>query len=495
MRQIKSKRLGGLFAVFLLSSLFSSYLNAGTPKENTPYSFYQGMEIDIPDTSEPFYWLEVPTSAYINSAYPNTLQDVRVFNGTGDEIPSVLFYDAEKSISSNKVSFAPQRLVTQLDNVNSREDIRREKQHLLVETVPGKVDRIELPNIQLKDNAAYHAYLLTRDQSQAQNTPVQKLTLEWAKTEEEWQGKVFVFASDDKEKWLNIATNQPIMNLKLNSETIASNNIELLNGNSKALSAPYLMAVIVSAPDVTLPELVKVKALSNTLNSTRRQEIFNFEMTNDGVSKDHIIYQLPTTQPLGELQIHLQQSNRVIPLKVEYSSDKGDVWKPLANLVAYNQTIDGELVSNPSINLYGEMVNKVRVSALKGSWEDQPPRLIGKRDGYNLIVNLQGAAPYLLVWGNKQAEFDKLTYNQLVGQAYSVDELMSYYPQLYPNNEVIELGGAERLTVAKQVDDTSNWITVSLWVLLFLGILALLYFCWYLLKEVNSTNKTNNDEL
>lgn len=195
------------------------------------------------------------------------------------------------------------------------------------------------------------------------------------------------------------------------------------------------------------------------------------------------------------MQIHLQQSNRVIPLKVEYSSDKGDVWKPLANLVAYNQTIDGELVSNPSINLYGEMVNKVRVSALKGSWEDQPPRLIGKRDGYNLIVNLQGAAPYLLVWGNKQAELDKLTYNQLVGQAYSVDELMSHYPQLYPNNEVIELGGAERLTVAKQVDDTSNWITVSLWVLLFLGILALLYFCWYLLKEVNSTNKTNNDEL
>nr|WP_275070158.1 hypothetical protein [Providencia sp. G1(2023)] len=35
--------------------------------------------------------------------------------------------------------------------------------------------------------------------------------MEWAKTEEEWQGKVFVFASDDKEKWLNIATNQPII--------------------------------------------------------------------------------------------------------------------------------------------------------------------------------------------------------------------------------------------------------------------------------------------
>lgn len=491
----KNRGLGKLFAVFSLTLLFSSGLNAATTKENTPYNFYQGEEINIPDTSEPFYWLELPVSAYINSAYPRTLQDVRVFNGTGGEVPSVLFHDAEKSISSTKVSFIPQRLVTQIDNVNSDEDVRRERLHLLVESIPGKVNRVELPNMQVNDNSSYQAYLLTRDSNQAKNTPVQKLSLDWGESKKEWQAKVSIFASDDKENWLNIAVNQPVMNLKLDSEIIGSNNIELLSGNSSALSSPYLMVVIVSGSDMAVPDLVKVNAVSDVLNSTRRQELFNFEMTNDGISKEHVIYQLPTMQPLNELQVRLQQSNRVIPLKVEYSSGKSENWELLANIVAYNQTIDGEQVSNSNIAVHREMVRKIRVSALKGSWDDQPPRLIGKRDAYNLIFNVQGPAPYILVWGNKQADLDSLTYNQLVGQSYSIDQLMANYPEIYPNNTVLELGGVGRLTATEEVDEGLNWMTIGLWILLFAGIVVLLYFCWFLLKEVNSSNRSNHDEL
>lgn len=494
MSLIKNTRLGKFITVLSLS-LFSSYMNAETVEETTPYSFYQGSEINVLDTSTPFYWLELPVNAYINSAYPKTLQDVRVFNGTGNEMPSVLFSDTEKSVSNEKVVFTPQRLVTQVDSVNSDDDVRRERQHLLVESIPGKVNRIELPSMQAKDNVAYQAYLLTRNQNQTKDAPVKSLTLNWAKSEKEWQAKVSIFASDDKENWLNVASNQPIMNLKLNSETIASNNIELLNGNSKALNAPYLMAVIVSDPDIVIPDLLKVDANSSIFNSTDRQELFHFEMTNDGVSKDHIIYQLPRALPLSELQIQLQQPNRVIPLKIEYSSDRGESWKLLTNIVAYNQTINGDLVSNPSTALYGEMVGKVKISALKGSWEDQPPRLTGKRDAYNLIFNLQGPAPYLLVWGNKQASFDKLTTSQLVGKPDNIDELMTNYPQLFLDNTIIELGGVDRLTSVEEADDNFNWLTMTLWILLFIGILALIYFCWYLLKEVNSSDKANHEEL
>ncbi|ENZ0171483.1 DUF3999 family protein [Providencia rettgeri] len=494
MSLIKNTRLGKFITVLSLS-LFSSYMNAETVEETTPYSFYQGSEINVLDTSTPFYWLELPVNAYINSAYPKTLQDVRVFNGTGNEMPSVLFSDTEKSVSNEKIVFTPQRLVTQVDSVNSDDDVRRERQHLLVESIPGKVNRIELPSMQAKDNVAYQAYLLTKNQNQTKDAPVKSLTLNWAKSEKEWQAKVSIFASDDKENWLNVASNQPIMNLKLNSETIASNNIELLNGNSKALNAPYLMAVIVSAPDIVIPDLLKVDANSSIFNSTDRQELFHFEMTNDGVSKDHIIYQLPRALPLSELQIQLQQPNRVIPLKIEYSSDRGESWKLLTNIVAYNQTINGDLVSNPSTALYGEMVGKVKISALKGSWEDQPPRLTGKRDAYNLIFNLQGPAPYLLVWGNKQASFDKLTTSQLVGKPDNIDELMTNYPQLFLDNTIIELGGVDRLTSVEEADDNFNWLTMTLWILLFIGILALIYFCWYLLKEVNSSDKANHEEL
>lgn len=485
----------GLLAVFSLSLLFSNHLYGEEVNENSPYSFYQGAEINISDTAEPFYWLELPTNAYFNSAYPNTLQDVRVFNGTGNEVPSVLFYDAEKSVSSANVSFTPQHLVARIDDVNSNEDVRRDRQYLLVESIPGKVNRLELPNMQIKDKSSYQAYLLTRNENQEKNVPIQHLTLDWAKNEKDWQAKVFIYASDDKENWVNIATSQPIMNLKLDEQTIASNQIELLNGNVRALKARYLLAVIISAPDVIVPELLKVNAVADVLNATRRQESFQFEMTNDGVSREHVIYQLPSMQPLDELQIQLQQSNRVIPLKVEYSSDRGENWTLLANIVAFNQHTDGESVSNANIVLHGEMIRTLRISALKGSWEDQPPRIVGKRDAFNLIFNVQGAAPYLLVWGNKQANQENLTYNQLVGKTYTAAELMSVYPVAYPEAETINLGGVERLTANNPVDESANWMTIALWVLLFIGIIVLLYFCWYLLKEVNSGNKNEESEL
>ncbi|WP_275075502.1 DUF3999 family protein [Providencia rettgeri] len=485
----------GLLAVFSLSLLFSSHLYGENIQDNSPYNFYQGTEIEISDTNEPFYWLELPTNAYFNSAYPNTLQDVRVFNGTGDEVPSALFYDAEKSISKANVSFTPQHLVVRLDNVNTDEDMRRDRQYLLVESIPGKVNRLELPNTQAKDKAFYQAYLLTRNENQEKNAAIKNLTLDWAKQNNDWQAKVFIFSSYDKEKWVNIATNQPIMNLTLNEQTVASNQIELLNGNAQALSAPYLLVVAASASDVAIPSLSKVTASADVLKATRRQESFHFEMTNDGVSREHVIYQLPSMQPLDELQIQLQQSNRVIPLKVEYSSDRGENWLPLTNIVAYNQYADGETVSNASIILHGEMIRTLRISALKGSWEDQPPRIVGKRDALNVIFNVQGAAPYLLVWGNKQASQENLTYNQLVGKTYTVAELMSNYPVAYPETEIVPLGGVERLTTTDPADESSNWLTIALWVLLFIGIIVLLYFCWYLLKEVNSGNKDEKGEL
>lgn len=495
MSLIKKRGFKGLLSVFSLALLFSSHLYGEEIKEATPYSYYQGIELDLQDSNSPFFWLELPPEAYINSAYPKTLQDVRIFNGTGDEVPSALFYDAEKSISTSNISFVPQRLIAQVDNVKSQNEYVDDQQYLLVEAIPGKVTRIELPNMQRKQQTNYQAYLLTRDQTKDKEMLAQSLNLDWAKSEKEWQAKVFIYASNDKKDWVNISANQPIMNLKLDSGTIASNTIELLRGNSAALNAPYLMAVVVSAPEVLVPDLQKVNAAANILNSTRRQQVFHFEMTNDGVSREHIIYQLASSQPLSELQVRLQQSNRVIPLKIEYSSGNIDDWKLLGNIVAYNQVTDGESVSNPNITLNGEMIRKLRITALKGSWEESPPRIDGQRDGINIIFNMQGAAPYLLVWGNKQANLDKMTYSDLIGKPYGVDEVMAHYPELYATDKVIELGGVERLNSIELVDDDVNWMTIALWVLLFVGIIALLYFCWYLFKEINSSDKDISNEL
>ncbi|MDE5306163.1 hypothetical protein PY546_04810 [Providencia stuartii] len=63
---------------------------------------------------------------------------------------------------------------------------------------------------------------------------------------------------------------------------------------------------------------------------------------------------------------------------------------------------------------------------------------------------------------------------------------MHRYPKLYVPEEIIELGGEEQLTSNDFVINEFDWMTITLWVLLGVGIIVLLYFCWYLLKEVNA---------
>ncbi|MTC60730.1 DUF3999 family protein [Providencia rustigianii] len=492
MKAKKIIKLGGLLAIFSFMLPLSHGSYANESKEITPYDFYQGIELSPPNRNSAFYWLELPANAYMQSAYPDTLQDVRVFNGTGDEVPSALFFDTNKSQATSTVNFTSQRLVTRADNVNSQEDDRSDSQYILVESVPGKVNRIELPNMQRKDKTTYQAYLLSREQ-QSKEGLLTSLNLAWANSQQDWQAKIFVYASSDKKEWMNIAANQPVMSLKLDSGVVSSNTIELLRGTPTELATPYLMLVIVSPQDTEIPDLKTVSGFENVATSFHRQESFLFEVTNDGNSREQVIYRLPMPQPISELSIKLQQSNRVIPLKIEYISSSNDEWKPLKNIMVFNQITDGERASNPNLMIDNKIIKGLRITALKGSWDELPPTIYGMRDAINLVVNMQGAEPFLLVWGNKQVPLDKANYTQLIGHAYNVEEVMSRYPEITTEGKLLTLGGVEKRTQTEMVQDNFNWMVIALWALLFMGIVGLLYLCWYLFKQVNSSNGTNSE--
>ncbi|WP_230304692.1 DUF3999 family protein [Providencia alcalifaciens] len=491
--------LGGWLTLFSSICLFSSgsYANdskADNLEEVNPYDFYQGKELSTPDRNSPFYWLELPSEAYMGSAYPDTLQDVRVFNGTGNEIPTALFFDTNKSIATTNVNFNFQRLVTRPDNVNSSDNTQFDSQYLLVETEPGKTNRIELPNLQRKEKTTYQAYLLTRDQLKEAGV-LSNLNLGWDQSNRDWQAKVFVYFSTDKKNWVNIAANQPVMSLKLDSGVVASNTIELLREESTGPVAPYLMLVTVSTPENEIPLLQSVTGIQYVMNSFHRQESFLFEVTNDGITREQVIYRLPAPQPLNEISIKLQQSNRVVPLKIEYIANSDEEWKPLADVMVFNQINEGDNASNPNLIIHNMQIKGLRITALKGSWDELPPTIYGLRDAVNLVVNIQGASPYLLVWGNKQATPDNVNYTQLIGKHESVEAVMENFPEITTTGKVLELGGVEKKVQDNPVEEGVNWMTITLWVLLVVGILALLYFCWYLLKEVGASNKRNSDEL
>lgn len=97
--------------------------------------------------------------------------------------------------------------------------------------------------------------------------------------------------------------------------------------------------------------------------------------------------------------------------------------------MAYNQDNNGEQVTNPALAMNGIMVKKIRITALKGTWDDKPPYIEGKRNAINVIFNTQGPSPFLLVWGNYHANAESMNYRELIGQPLTVNELMSRYPE------------------------------------------------------------------
>ncbi|EOI7706113.1 DUF3999 family protein [Providencia vermicola] len=486
MKLNKNPRSWLVFVMLAFFLLFSGTIYAENKKILTPYDFYQGVELKESSHNIPFAWVELPVEAYVNSAYPKTLQDVRVFNGTGQEVPSALFYDSEESSQTSPIRFSLQPLMTREEQLNLKEETEDDKQYLLVETIPNKLTRLELPSMQQSKDTRYQAYLLTRQQDQQALFPAQTLNLEWGKSDQDWQGKAFIYASDDKQHWVNISAYQPVMNLSSDAGVIQNNTIELLKGNDSALSAPYLMVIIVTTKDTTLPELKTVQGIGKTFHATRQQEICRFITQNEGVSLNQLIYRLPSPQPLSSIVIQLQQTNRVIPLQIEYASNSGENWLPLTNMVAYHQVNNGEQTRNPEIALNDLMIKKLRITALKGSWDDKPPYIEGKRDAVNLVFNVQGASPYLLVWGSHLASMDGLNYQELIGQSLTVEQLMHNYPELSLAKEVIELGGEEQLTINGSEGNNFDWMILVIWLLLGIGIIALLYFCWYLLREINT---------
>ncbi|MEQ4624794.1 DUF3999 family protein [Providencia manganoxydans] len=472
--------------VLAASLLFSGTIYGQNSQSLTPYDFYQGSELSENNEKTPFAWVELPSEAYMNSAHSKTLQDVRVFNGTGQEVPSALFFDSEESSETSQIPFSLQPLIIKADQVSSKEETLNERQYLLVEVVPSKVSRIEIPSLQNRQDVKYQAFLLTRKSEQQRNLPIQTLSLDWDSSQQDWQAKSFIYASQDKQRWINISTNQPIMSLNSHAGEIRSNTIELLSGNDPALMAPYLMVITVADKEAHIPDLKSAEGTAKVFHSTRRQETCNFTTNNEGMSLNQLIYRLPSAQPLSSIAIHLQQTNRVLPLQIEYTANSGENWLPLSNIVAYNQINDGKQVRNPDVSVNGLMVKKLRITALKGSWDDKPPYVEGKRDAVNLVFNMQGASPYLLAWGSQLATLDNLSYQELLGQSLTVEQLMHRYPELSVSNEIIELGGEEQLTSNISAEGYFDWMTGILWGLLGFGILILVYFCWYLIKEINS---------
>lgn len=115
---------------------------------------------------------------------------------------------------------------------------------------------------------------------------------------------------------------------------------------------------------------------------------------------------------------------------------------------------------------------------------EHPPYVSGTRDGMNIIFNAQGVAPYLLVWGNINAQNGSLPLTELLASSLTPQQVMAQFNQIEADKDIIELGGSDRLKNKNNLANDTKWQHYILWSILCLGILILGFFCWRLLIDL-----------
>ncbi|VFS53910.1 Uncharacterised protein [Moellerella wisconsensis] len=261
---------------------------------------------------------------------------------------------------------------------------------------------------------------------------------------------------------------------------LISRNIVL---NKQAQSA-YWLLIIDTDKSQSAPKIMSVNGISQHKNVQARQQVFKFKQTNEGETRNEVTYRLPTEQLISSLKITLQQKNQVLPIKIDYQSHADGPWIHLGNYVVYSlEDNDLQKYSLP-ITVNNLIIRKMRITALRGGWGEHPPYVSGTRDGMNIIFNAQGVAPYLLVWGNINAQNGSLPLTELLASSLTPQQVMAQFNQIEADKDIIELGGSDRLKNKNNLANDTKWQHYILWSILCLGILILGFFCWRLLIDL-----------
>ncbi len=487
-KRILSLQTGVISFVLSFALAFSVSASEKVTTAATIYDYYQGTELTPSELEQAFYWLELPQITYINSAYPDTLQDVRVFNGTGEEVPFTLFRDIEEKNSrfTTQLTLYP----IQPEFIANSDSSENSERKLMIQTENGV--SINLTGAVAKEKSNnLKAYMMVSEGEKPLELALERLSVSWKATNDNWQAKASVYTSSDKKNWSRLASDVPLIDLKSANEKLISRTIELDNSYRDKKTGPYWLIIVSSDKSVIVPEFTAVEGTAQRNTSQQRQETFKFEQTNDGNSSNQVIYRLPTAQLLNELKISLYQTNHVLPLKIEYQAGQDGPWLPLENYVAYSISDDNSEKISPPIELHNKMLRKIRITALKGSWGDTPPEITGTRVALNMIFNAQGTAPYLLVWGNKAAKNESLPLEQLLAKKMTPYQISTEFYEAHTYSPIIDLGGEKMLHNDRNEPVESMWQNYLLWTLLGGGVLLLGFFCWRLLRDLKQQPPEN----
>lgn len=454
----------GLLNVIVMAALWlpmAGFANDTAP--DAPQDYAWGMHLESEGAS-PFWQITLPSQVYEQTVWPD-LRDIRVFNSKGEAVPFAL-------TPQRQPQRAPQPVALKVFSLDIKH-IKQEGQNSLTVKMPGGTE-VHLAGDDV--TRISQSFLLTLPDGQTTALPVALLRLNWTKPAQNWQAKVDLFYSDNLKEWYQLSEDSPLMDLTSGSDQLKLNTLP----SSVTLSERGYRYLLMTVSDAPQPlTLQSVEALAPADDYSNAYVYLPAHKESGGASE--AVYRWASPQPLAGLAINPGSESAVLPVEIDYRQRAEDPWRPLAKTVLYRIN---DAQSEPML-LNGELVQAIRVKGINASWGNTPPEVQGLRASQALVFIPQGTGPFMLAWGNKAAKpramaLDMVIPEKLRGQ-YTLDSL-----PVATEADIITLGGEARLTAVDSAERRSQWMTMLIWGVLVIGVLALLGVAYRLWREVKT---------
>lgn len=463
--------------ILFSSLLLISGLCQATDQTN---QYAYGAMIEISDNTSMYNRIDLTSEVY-TQALSNTLDDVRVFNHKGQLVPFALVNVYQQYDKNDTFPVTVYTLDnTQQSHKNDDNDTKKEEQNKLsIEQYSININNknvqiyLDNPNKQEGYNATY---LLQIPHEIKLEQPFSRLSIDFDTSQNlNWQATAKLLYSNDLKKWQTAINDIPIMSLidNNNNQSLNVNTIDLPSGIN--FKSNYWILQLKSDKQL-VPSIKGVEFTSRKEMPTKALYPINFDLIS--FNEQEAIYQLPTSLPIKELSIKLQNDRTVLPASIYYKiSDNDKTWNKLDDYIF--RRINDDQGQSIKINNSVLNIKQLKIKAINASLNDAP-FVTAYRYRMSIIFNSANNGPFILAWGSANAKPASLSEKALLADSISSQNV----PEAY-------LGDNVKLGNKKVLSETDNISTKSpilpkllIWGILIAGSIFLMFLALKLLKEM-----------
>jgi Protein of unknown function (DUF3999) len=443
---------GCALAIALCAAAVAAVNDGASPKDFA----YRMQVIGTEDAAA--YRVALPLSVYQKIVHPD-LSDLRVFNGSGEQVPFAIERPAAGTISNAAASLP---LFPLKDDSTATLDALR----VTIESTKGAI------NLQAggapSQQSRIGIYLVD---GRSLEVPVAALQLDWPDDAPDFAGRLKVEASDSLGDWRPVVEAAPIANLHANPGKLIEQRIELSPTKARFWRLSWVGG---AAPFV----LTSVHAEPAKQSLEARHLRLSVAATPAAHMAGEFEYNLHAHVPVDRVNLELPDLNTVAEVELLSRAWASDAWHTVRRGGFYRLKGDGiELRNGPvPVPLNTDPHWMIRADPRAGGLGAVAPDLTVEWVPHELVFVARGAAPFYIAYGSAATDSKAAVSLDLLPKSVSIASASLSEPE--------PLGGDVQL---KRPPAPYAWKAAVLWAVLIAGAALLAWMAFRLSKEVKQS--------